>query len=220
MFCECRDILVRYDKAAVLDVKRLDIPSGKISAIVGANGAGKTTLLEVMGLLRRPVRGSIKLWGSPGQTGNRKLQSKVVMVMHPGYMFRGTVWDNVMYGLKARGVTRKEARNRVEEALKLVGMENFSHRSASELSAGERQRINLARAVVLRPKAMLFDEPTANVDSQTVAVIRSLFKRLRDEMGVTLVHTSPADSQLEDISDLTCELTNGNVRDAGLETGE
>ncbi|MCK5557587.1 MAG: ATP-binding cassette domain-containing protein, partial [Candidatus Hydrogenedentes bacterium] len=127
MFCECRDILVRYDKAAVLDVKRLDIPSGKISAIVGANGAGKTTLLEVMALLRRPVRGSIRLWGREGRTGNRELQSKVVMVMHPGYMFRGTVWDNVMYGLKARGVTRKEALNRVEEALKLVGMENFGH---------------------------------------------------------------------------------------------
>ncbi len=94
----------------------------------------------------------------------------------------------------------------------LVDMENFRHRNASQLSSGERQRVNLARAIVLNPQAIILDEPTANVDFRTVEVIRNLFKRLRDENGLTLVHASPADSQLQDITDLTFELNGGNLQ--------
>jgi len=212
MFCKCRDILVRFDKTVVLNFDRFDIPDGKISAIVGANGTGKTTLLEVVSLLRRPNAGNVRLWDKPAKGADRELQNKVVMVMHPGYMFRGNVWDNVMYGLKARGVTHREARLRAEESLRLVDMENLRHRNASQLSSGERQRVNLARAIVLKPQAIVLDEPTANVDFRTVEVIRDLFKQLRDENGLTLVHASPADSQLQDITDLTFELSGGKLQ--------
>ena len=212
MFCKCRDITLSFDKTVVLNIDRFDIPDGKISAIVGANGTGKTTLLEIISLLRRPNSGTVQLWDKPASPGDRQLQNKLVMVMHPGYMFRGSVWDNVIYGLKARGVSRREARMRGEEALVLVDMENFRHRNASQLSSGERQRVNLARAIVLNPQAIMLDEPAANVDFRTVEVIRNLFKRLRDENGLTLVHASPADSQLQDITDLTFELSGGNLR--------
>ena len=209
MFCECSDILVRYGRTVVLDVKRLIIPAGQITAVVGPNGAGKTTLLEVISLLRAPTAGRISLWGKLAKPSDQQLRRKVVMVMHPGYMFRGDVWANLTYGLKARGIDSTEAQRRADSALKMVGLSDFAHRNARSLSAGERQRVNLARAIVIGPEAILLDEPVANVDAQTVELIRNLLCRLRDELGTTIIHTSPGNGQLQDIVDQVVPLAAG-----------
>lgn len=198
----------------MLDVKRLAVPDGRVTAVIGPNGAGKTTLLEVMALLRRPTRGRVSLWGQGGLDTDRKLRREVVMVMHPGYMFRGSVWQNVMYGLKARGIGRETADVRVGEGLDMVGLSEFARRDVTGLSAGERQRVNLARAIAIHPRAILLDEPTANVDSQTVEVIGSLLRRLRREHGTTVVHTSPGRSPLHDVTDQVVELAAGRVRES------
>jgi len=212
MFCECRDIAVRRGGAIVLQVDRLAIEAGRITAVVGPNGSGKTTLLEVIALLRHPVRGRMSLWSQPAGWGDRKLRRNVVMVMHPGYMFRGDVWDNMMYGLKVRGLRGVRARARAAEALEMVAMSELAHRSASALSAGERQRVNLARAIAIGPRAILLDEPTANVDAQTLELIARLLRGLRDAQGMTIVYTSPAQVQLAGITDRVVELADGHVR--------
>ena len=212
MFCECRNIIVRYGRALVLDVEHLVIPDGQITGIVGPNGAGKTTLLELMALLRRPTRGQLSLWGQPARPGHHKLQREVVMVMHSAYMFRGSVEYNITYGLRARGLGRKEAKARMDQALQIVDLPKFARRDVTGLSAGQRQRVNLARAIAIQPRAILLDEPSANVDSQTVKIICSLLCRLRDERATTIVHTCPANSQLRDITDNFVELTNGQVQ--------
>jgi len=214
MFCECRNLTVRRGPALVLDMERLGIRAGRITAVVGPNGAGKTTLLEVLALLRRPTSGQLKLWGRPASPDDRELRRKVVMVMHPGYMFRGSVWRNLMYGLKARGLRGKEARSRAAEALKMVALAGFAHRHAADLSAGERQRVNLARALAIGPEAILLDEPAANVDTRTVEVVRELLTRLRDDRNVTIIHTSPGDSQLRAIADQVVRLEAGKVQQA------
>jgi len=211
MFCECRDIVVSFGRSVALDVRRLSIPAGRVTAVVGANGAGKTTLLEVIALLRRPARGRLSLWGREVRYPDRRARRKVVMVMHPGYLFRGDVLGNVMYGPKARGL-RHGAAARAVEALKQVGLRDFAHRRASELSAGERQRVNLARAMVIAPEAILLDEPTANVDARSVEVIRDLLRRLRDEQGTTIVLASPAENGLNTITARVVELVAGRVR--------
>ncbi|KPJ72585.1 MAG: hypothetical protein AMS14_07495 [Planctomycetes bacterium DG_20] len=212
MFCECEDILVRFGRAVALNVPHLAIPAGRITAVVGPNGAGKTTLLEVMALLRRPHRGRVKLWGRLARPGERALRRRAVMVMHPGYLFRGSVWSNVTYGLRARGVGRREAAARAADALREVGLPDLAHRKAAELSSGERQRVNLARAIAIAPEAILLDEPTANVDSRTVADICALLRRLRDEHGTTIVYASPAENGIEVITDRLIELAGGRVR--------
>lgn len=211
MFCECRDILVCCDRTVMLDVEHLVIPDGRITAVVGLNGAGKTTLLEVIALLRQPDSGEMRLWGRIATVADRLLRDQVVMVMHPGYLFGDSVWHNLLYGLKARGVRGRQADRRAYEALRAVGMETFARRSAAHLSAGERQRVNLARAIAIQPRAILLDEPTANVDSRTVEVICDLLRWLRCEQGTTIVHTSPADSELMGITDKVIELSRGQV---------
>jgi len=211
MFCECRDVQVSYGSTTVLDAEHLAIPTRRTTAVVGHNGSGKTTLLEVLALLRKPTRGTLTIWGKPAETGNRGLRSGIVMVMHPGYLFRGTVWDNVLYGLHARRVRRKESWRRAVDALEMVDLAAFARRDIRELSAGERQRVNLARAIVIRPRALLLDEPTANVDTRSVGVLHHILRQLRDERGTTIVHTSPADNELEDVTDHTVELVEGRV---------
>jgi len=207
MFCRCRDIQVRFGSQTVLDIARLDISAGRVCAIVGANGAGKTTLLEVMALLRKPDRGTVALWGVSGGPPDR---SSVVMVMHPGYLFRGTVGRNVLYGLRARGAGRRAARQRAAEALEAVGLAGLARRHVAGLSAGERQRVNLARAIAVRPRALLLDEPTANVDLQSTAVIADALRRLHDA-GTTIVHTTPSGNGLADITDRVVNLNRGQI---------
>ena len=211
MFCECRNVLVRYGRSVVLDVERLVCPAGRITAIIGPNGAGKTTLLEVMALLRRPNRGQVRLWGRAARPEDRDVRLRVVMAMIPGYMFRGSVWDNVLFGLRARGVRRGPARRRAAEALEMVRLGEFASRSAAGLSAGERQRVNLARAIAVAPEAILLDEPTANVDTEAVAVIREVLARLCREKGTTVVYTSAGDRQLESASHHIIRLRGGRV---------
>lgn len=211
MFCEFRDIKVRRSRSVVLDLQRLSIGAGQITAVIGPNGSGKTTLLEVVAMLRRPNRGGMSLWSQPVRWGDHKLQRNVVMVMHPGYMFRGSVWSNMMYGLRVRGLEGAAAHGRATEALEMVAMSRFAHRSASKLSAGERQRVNIARAIAIHPRAILLDEPTANVDGQTVELISHLLRRLRDSQEMTIVYTSPAQVQLADITDRVVELASGRL---------
>ena len=211
MFCQCRDILVRFGPTVALDVERLSVPAGKITAVLGGNGAGKTTLLEVLALLRRPSRGEIHLWGQSARYGDRELRRKVVLVSHPGYLFRGSVLSNVAYGLRARGVGRKIAALRATEALEKVGLAALAARGAGHLSAGQRQRVNLARAIAIAPAAILLDEPTANVDAPSVTVIQDLLRGLRDAQGTTVIYASPAENGLGGMTDHVVQLADGRV---------
>jgi ABC-type multidrug transport system ATPase subunit len=93
----------------------------------------------------------------------------------------------------------------------MVGMSDFAHRNVVDLSAGERQRVNLARAVAIGPEAVLLDEPSANVDTRTVALIRNLLRRLSQEQGTTVIHTSPGNSQLHDIADRVVYIEAGRI---------
>jgi tungstate transport system ATP-binding protein len=216
MFCECHGLTKRFGRRTVLDLEHLAIPEGQTTAVAGPNGSGKTTLLEIVALLSRPDEGELRLWGSPARFGDLALRRSVVMVMHPGYVFRGSVMRNVLFGLRALGVPRAEARRRADEALGLVGLSVAADRGAKALSAGERQRMNLARAIALRPRARLLDEPTANVDSECIHVVRDVLLRLREQDGTTIVHTSPAGNDLAEITQQTIELRDGRIRGEGL----
>ena len=104
----------------------------------------------------------------------------------------------------------------------MVGMSDFAHRNVADLSAGERQRVNLARAIAIGPQGLLLDEPVANVDTRNIALIRDLLARLRDEKGTTIVHTSPGNGLLHDIADRVVHIEAGRVvsSDARANAGE
>jgi ABC-type sulfate/molybdate transport systems ATPase subunit len=157
--------LVRvYDGRTVLDVERLDLEAGQALAVVGPNGAGKSTLFRLLLLLERADAGIIRLGGETVVAGGRRPRLRLAGVFQKPILFTGTVRDNVGYGLRARGVARRERDRRVDEALASLDLIAYADAPAATLSGGEAQRVALARALAVDPDVLLLDEPTANLD--------------------------------------------------------
>jgi tungstate transport system ATP-binding protein len=176
-----------YDADPVLDLADLEIESGGVTVLIGPNGSGKTTLLKLLnGLL--PVSGGRILYRGRrlnAQTFPRLRQESVLVHQDP-YLFDGSVYGNVSYGLKVRRTPTDQARRAVSEALQRVGLGGFEHRRARRLSGGERQRVAIARALVLDPEVLLLDEPTANVDADSIELLEGLVLRL-NRGGTTVI---------------------------------
>jgi tungstate transport system ATP-binding protein len=165
----------------ILDIPAYSIRTGRIYSLTGPNGAGKTTLLKILAFLDRPSSGEIRFCSRTVQQIERELlelRRRVVMVDQSPLLFTRSVAGNVGFGLKLRKVPSAERRKRVAEALELVGMEKFLRAEAHRLSGGETKRVALARALAIRPKVLLCDEPTANVDSENQKIILDILARI------------------------------------------
>ncbi len=166
------------------------IEKGKIYGIIGPSGAGKSTLLRILNLLEPPSSGNLFFNGVPvTKTGKQvlELRRKMTMVFQRPVLFDTSVYNNVNYGLKARGYTRKDITKLVRAALDEVGLTEFADRNARSLSGGEAQRIALARAMVLKPEVILLDEPTSNLDPANVAMMEKITERLHEKQGTTVI---------------------------------
>ncbi|WAJ22563.1 MULTISPECIES: metal ABC transporter ATP-binding protein [Clostridia] len=186
------DLTVAYDSKPVLWDIDLDIPQGKLMAVVGPNGAGKTTLLKAMLGLLVPVTGTVNFFNEK-ENNLRKLKNKVAYVPQSGSVdwdFPATVLDIVLMGCYGRlGFIRRPGKKEKEmamECLQKVGMEAFHNRQISQLSGGQQQRVFLARALMQTADIYFMDEPFKGVDIQTEKAIVQLLKELR-ESGKTVV---------------------------------
>ena len=187
-----RDLEKRYNGQLVLDLPHLELLASRIYCLAGANGAGKSTLLQILALLLPPSRGELFLAGEPVLWNGRALarqRAAVTLVHQSPYLFDRPVYQNVAFGLKVRGVRGAEQHRRVEAALAAVGLEGFAGRRARELSGGEAQRVALARALVLEPRVLLLDEPTANIDRAQIAVVEKLVASLPGRGTLVVVAT-------------------------------
>jgi len=147
-----------------LRVDHIEAPAGTTLALLGPSGSGKTTLLHVLGLLEKPDAGRVKLGGREVSAADREARLSMAAVFQRPYLFKGSVAQNVAYGLAVRGVPSAKRPAAVDAALDRVGLGGYGPRSALGLSGGEAQRVSLARALVLEPKVLLLDEPLANLD--------------------------------------------------------
>lgn len=171
------DVRVEIDGRSVLSIDSLRIEAGKATTVVGENGSGKTTLLRLLNGLLAPSRGSVQYRGvSLLVDGGRRVRAETVLVHQNPLLFRGSVGQNVGYGLRIRRTPARLTAAMTAEALGEVGLHGFEHRRASRLSGGEMQRVAVARAIVLRPKVLLLDEPTANVDAASRLVIEGIVR--------------------------------------------
>ena len=188
--------LGRSDEVQALRGADLTIPEGDFAALIGASGSGKSTLLHMLGFMDRPAEGNLLFEGrlvnglSDGEM--TRIRSTAI-----GFVFQSfnlipslSAWENV--ALPARFVAGTTARSRKERALELldlVGLKDRAGHRPGELSGGQRQRVAIARALINRPKLLLADEPTGNLDSATGAQIIDLFRRLNEEGQTILLVT-------------------------------
>ncbi len=217
---ELQQVTQQYNGKTVLNIKRLEIVSGKIYGLLGANGAGKTTLFNILAFLEPPASGQVFFAGQSvffGRTELHKLRQRVVMVDQYPIMFTTTVCKNIEFGLKIRGMEKGCRQAVIDEALDMVDLAAYRNASAAELSGGETQRLAIARALALSPEVMLCDEPTANVDVENQAVIRALLTRVNQETRCTLLFTSHDRLQAAGLADETIVLEKGELVDTSYE---
>lgn len=194
----------------ILDVDALAILQGELTAIVGPNGAGKSTLMQLLAFLETPEQGTVRFQGQPVGSGDHmRLRRQVTMVDQAPLLFRGTVFKNVAFGLKVRGVPSQEWPGRVAEALTLVDMSGFEQRSVKGLSGGETQRVAIARALVFKPQVILLDEPTAGIDVARKEMVESLITELPSTMGVTVLFSTHSLAQALHLTDRVVHLAGG-----------
>lgn len=189
-FLELEALGKAYGGVWVLQDISIKLSRGEILGVVGPTGSGKTTLLRLVNLLEAPSSGSIRLEGLTlnDLTEKEKLSARrrMAMVFQKPVMFKGSVQDNVSYGLKIRG---KKDKKIVRSALEAVFLSGYDSRDASCLSGGEMQRVALARALVLQPEILLLDEPTANLDPKSAAAIDRVIQSLAGHNTLVILAT-------------------------------
>jgi tungstate transport system ATP-binding protein len=215
---ELRDITKSYNHTRVLAIPQLAIKQGGVYGIMGPNGAGKTTLLSIAALILAPTSGTIYWEGANIATMDQhQLRKRVTLITQNPYLFQTTVGKNVAYGLKMRGITREQRRERAKACLDLVGLSGFAKRMARELSGGEAQRVAIARGLALDPHVLLLDEPTANVDRHGVEQIELLLRELNKKLGLTVVVATHDVNQVHRLSDEVIYLFDGKISPSPLE---
>jgi lipoprotein-releasing system ATP-binding protein len=177
----------------VLRGLNLKVVAGEEIAIIGQSGVGKSTLLHVLGSLEPPTAGKIYFEGRDlFAMDEREMaefrNARLGFVFQFHYLLADfSALENTMMPALIARIAEREARRRAQQVLEVVGLADKMHRRPAELSGGEQQRVAVARAVVLRPRLVLADEPTGNLDPQTADEVHGLFHRLNRELGVTLI---------------------------------
>ena len=220
---QIRQLCHRYGEKTVVDIPSLDIPRGSILGISGANGSGKSTLLKLLAFTMASTRGDIRFNGRSELPLSPRVRSRVTLLTQTPYLLKRSVLENVTYGLKIRSESPNKAaglREQAARALSAVGLDprSFSHRMWHQLSGGEAQRVAMAARLILRPQALLLDEPVASVDAASANLIRKASLAARKEWGCTLIIISHDLSWLHEVSDTRITMDGGKVFSTGEES--
>lgn len=213
---QIKDIKKSYGELQVLKGIDLCVQEREIVTIVGASGAGKSTLLHIIGTLDSPDQG--ELWFgeqniatfSPGKLAAFRNRNIGFVFQFHHLLPEFTALENVCIPAWIKGSTKKEAERKALELLELMGLKERIAHKPNELSGGEQQRVSVARALVNRPKVILADEPSGNLDTRTKNDLHRLFFTLREQLGQTFIIVTH-DTELAAMSDRQIHLKDGKI---------
>lgn len=193
----------------------VSVKEGGLTVLRGRSGSGKTTLLNIIGALDKPTSGSVEIDGRSIEKLSEK-EREILRRTQIGFVFQSVsllptmnAFQNVEFSMRLAGI--KEGRKeRAEECLRMVGLEKRMTHMPAEMSGGEQQRVAIARAIAHRPKILLADEPTAELDSAMAAEVAKLFRELTEKEHITVVMTTH-DTEMMTVGDSIIELENGQL---------
>jgi iron(III) transport system ATP-binding protein len=205
----------RYGPVSAVKPLDLSITPGSLVTLLGPSGCGKTTLLRLIAGLERATAGRIFIAGRD-VTHLSAGERNVSMVFQSYALFpHMDVRENVAYGLISSGMPRRAARERAEDALATVGLAGYGSRQTSEMSGGQQQRVAVARALVLRPDVLLFDEPLSNLDARLRRAMRDEIRSLQRKLGLTVVYVTHDQSEAIAVSDRIVVMRNAEIAQVG-----
>jgi len=217
-----KDLHKTFGSLKVLRGVTIAFPRGMTTVVMGPSGCGKSVLLKHLVRLERPSRGEVWFGGSRIDAERERdlggVRRRIGFLFQQGALFDSlTVGDNVAFPLVEHGLTREGARDpRVRKVLRMVGLEEKIGQMPADLSGGQRKRIALARAIVLQPEVVLYDEPTTGLDPITSDVINELILKLAAELGITSVVVTHDLTSAFKVADRMVMLHEGRVRLEGV----
>jgi sulfate transport system ATP-binding protein len=216
---EVRNLSKTFGAFTALHDVSLEVPDGKLVALLGPSGCGKTTLLRIIAGLEEPDTGSVHLHGED-TTDTDVRERRVGFVFQHYALFRHmTVFDNIAFGLTVRPRScrppKSEIARRVHELIRLVQLEGMADRFPSQLSGGQRQRVALARALAVEPKVLLLDEPFGALDAKVRLELRRWLRRLHDEIHVTSVFVTHDQEEALEVADQVVVMNGGKIEQTG-----
>jgi ABC-2 type transport system ATP-binding protein len=211
----CTRVSHRYGARLALDDVSFAVPSGRFAVLMGRNGAGKTTLISLITRLYHAQQGAISIFGMDvRQDPLKALAAMGVVFQQLTIDLDLTVRENLIYHAALHGLSRREARSRIDEELERIGMRDRLDERVRNLSGGMRRRVEIARALLHRPKLILLDEPTAGLDMAVRSAILAHVRALR-ERGTTVLWTTHLIEEV-DAADLAIVLHQGRLIECGL----
>ena len=214
---EFRNVSKFYGKSKVAAVNEvsLNVEAGKLVTLLGPSGCGKTTTLRMIAGLETASSGQI-LIGGADVTSLPATDRDVSMVFQSYALFpHMSVMENVQYGLRFSGFPKKEINERANAGLELVGLTGFGDRLPSQLSGGQQQRVAVARALVLEPQVLLFDEPLSNLDAKLRRRVREEIREIQQKLGLTVVYVTHDQEEALAVSDRIIVMNNAVIAQDG-----
>lgn len=210
-----RTVSKTFGQFKALDNVSIDFKDGLLYALLGPSGSGKTTLLRVIAGFESPDNGDVYI-------GDEAIQNVAVNKRDVGMMFQNyalfpnmSVYDNVAFGLKVRGLSRADIRQRVNETLALVELTGYEKRRTVQLSGGQKQRVALARAIIIKPRVLLLDEPLSALDKALRLQMQIELKRIQREIGITTILVTHDQEEALTLSDQIGILNEGRLVQQG-----
>jgi sulfate/thiosulfate transport system ATP-binding protein len=219
MSISVRGIRKSFGNYEALENVSLEIPDGQLVALLGPSGSGKTTLLRIIAGLEFADCGTVRF-------DDRDISDESARDRHVGFVFQHyalfrhmTVFENIAFGLRVRPralrPSEKEIRDKVNELLKLIQLQNQARRYPSQLSGGQRQRVALARALAVEPSVLLLDEPFGSLDAKVRQELRHWLRELHDKVHITSVFVTHDQEEALEVADLVAVMNEGRIEQVG-----
>ncbi len=212
---EIRELVKQWGTVIAVDQVSFTVAEGSLTVLLGPSGCGKSTILRLIAGLEDVSSGSIFIGGEevahvdPAKRGVSMVFQSYALFPHLN------VQENILFGLKVRGISPSERRSRLQEAAYMVGLETLLNRKPAQLSGGQRQRVALARSIVSRRRVCLMDEPLSNLDAKLRAEMRDEIRTLQQKLGLTMVYVTHDQVEAMTMADQVVLLKEGRVEQTG-----